>query len=199
MGLVGDYVLAFIIGFAFGIIPFSYIIARVKGINLTKVGSGNIGATNLGRFLGPPFFVLGFILDGLKGLVPVLLAKSSYYPAAMAGAGAILGHIFNPIFRFQGGKGVSTTIGVAIGLVPKSFIISLAGWIAVYLLTYIVALASISFAVVLPIITFVLHESALLDRILILIMALLIVYAHRSNIRRLVKKEEPKIVLWRKN
>ncbi len=199
MVLMGNYVLAFMIGFAFGIIPFSYIIARMKGVDLTKVGSGNIGATNLGRFLGPPFFVLGFVLDGLKGLVPVLLVKSSNYPAAMAGAGAILGHIFNPFFRFQGGKGVSTTIGVAIGLVPKSFIISLAGWIAVYLLTYIVALASISFAVTLPIITFVLHESALLDRILIIIMALLIVYAHRSNIRRLVNREEPKIVLWRRN
>ncbi len=199
MGIVIEYALAFIIGFAFGIIPFSYMIARVKGIDLTKVGSGNIGATNLGRFLGPPFFVLGFVLDGLKGLVPVLLVKSSYYPAAMTGAGAILGHIFNPFFRFQGGKGVSTTIGVAIGLVPKSFIISLAGWIVVYLLTYIVALASISFAVALPIVTFVLHESALLDRILIIIMALLIVYAHHSNIKRLLNKEEPKIVLWRRN
>ncbi len=197
--MVVGFGIAFVIGFGFGMIPFSYILARIKRIDLTKVGSGNIGATNLGRFLGPPFFILGFILDGLKGLVPVLLVKSLYYPAALAGAGALLGHIFNPLFKFHGGKGVSTTIGVAIGLVPKSFLISLVCWITVYLITYLVALASISFAVVLLIITVILHEATLLERILIIIMALLIVYAHRSNIRRLLKKEEPRMVLWKKN
>ncbi len=197
--MVVGFGIAFVIGFGFGMIPFSYILARIKRIDLTKVGSGNIGATNLGRFLGLPFFILGFILDGLKGLVPVLLAKSLYYPAALAGAGALLGHIFNPLFKFHGGKGVSTTIGVAIGLVPKSFLISLVCWITVYLITYLVALASISFAVVLLIITVILHEATLLERILIIIMALLIVYAHRSNIRRLLKKEEPRMVLWKKN
>jgi glycerol-3-phosphate acyltransferase PlsY len=192
------YIIAFIIGFGFGIIPFSYILARIKGINLKEVGSGNIGATNLGRFLGLRFFILGFVLDGLKGLVPVLLVKGLYYPAALAGTGAILGHIFNPLFRFQGGKGVSTTIGVAIGLMPKSFVISLAAWIIVYLATYTIALASISFAIVLPVITTILGEAELIDRIFILIMALLIIYAHRSNIKRIIKKEEPRTVLWRK-
>ncbi len=196
--MVMHYIIAFIIGFGFGIIPFSYILARIKGINLKEVGSGNIGATNLGRFLGLPFFILGFVLDGLKGLVPVLLVKGLYYPAALAGAGAILGHIFNPLFRFRGGKGVSTTIGVAIGLMPKSFVISLAAWIIVYLATYTIALASISFAIVLPIITTILGEAELIDRIFILIMALLIIYAHRSNIKRIIKKEEPRTVLWRK-
>ncbi len=192
------YIISFIIGFGFGIIPFSYILARIKGINLKEVGSGNIGASNLGRFLGFPFFILGFVLDGLKGLVPILLVKSFYYPTALAGAGAILGHIFNPFFRFRGGKGVSTTIGVAIGLMPKSFVISLAAWIIVYLTTYIIALASISFAVTLPIITTILQEAELIDRIFILIMALLIIYAHRSNIKRIIKKEEPRTILWRK-
>ncbi len=192
------YIISFIIGFGFGIIPFSYILARIKGINLKEVGSGNIGASNLGRFLGLPFFILGFVLDGLKGLVPVLLVKSFYYPTALAGAGAILGHIFNPFFRFRGGKGVSTTIGVAIGLMPKSFVISLAAWIIVYLATYIIALASISFAITLPIITTILQEAELIDRIFILIMALLIIYAHRSNIKRIIKKEEPRTIPWRK-
>lgn len=192
------YIISFIIGFGFGIIPFSYILARIKGINLKEVGSGNIGTSNLGRFLGFPFFILGFVLDGLKGLVPILLVKSFYYPTALAGAGAILGHIFNPFFRFRGGKGVSTTIGVAIGLMPKSFVISLAAWIIVYLATYIIALASISFAVTLPIITTILQEAELIDRIFILIMALLIIYAHRSNIKRIIKKEEPRTILWRK-
>ncbi|GAI10608.1 unnamed protein product [marine sediment metagenome] len=81
---------------------------------------------------------------------------------------------------------------------PKSFVISLAAWIIVYLATYTIALASISFAIVLPIITTILGEAELIDRIFILIMALLIIYAHRSNIKRIIKKEEPRTVLWRK-
>lgn len=192
------YVLPFIIGFVFGIIPFSYMLGKIKGLDLKKVGSGNIGATNLGREAGLPFFVLGFILDGLKGLIPVLLARNLGYLTALAGAGAILGHIFNPLFRFRGGKGVSTTIGVAIGIVPKSFLISLAVWVVVYLSTFIVALASIGFAVALPIFAFVMNEATLTDRIFMVIIAGLIIYAHRSNIKRILKKEEAKFILWRR-
>jgi len=192
------YIISFIIGFCFGIIPFAYIIGRIKGVDLKKIGSGNIGATNLGRSLGFPFFILGFALDGVKGLIPVLLTQSFSFPAALAGAGAILGHIFNPFFGFKGGKGVSTTIGVALGLIPKSFLISLLIWIVVYLITYFVSLASISLACTLPIIAIILHEGQTLDRILILIIALFIIYAHRANIRRLLHREEPKTILWRK-
>ena len=193
-----NYILPFIVGFVFGIIPFSYILGKIKGIDLRNVGSGNIGATNLGRHAGLPFFIIGFILDGLKGLIPVLLIRNFGYLTALAGAGAILGHIFNPLFRFRGGKGVSTMIGVAIGIVPKSFLISLAVWLVIYLSTFIVALASIWFAVALPILSFAMKEATLTDRIFMMIMAGFIVYAHRSNIRRILKKEEPKLVLWRK-
>ncbi len=192
------YIISFIIGFAFGMIPFSYLIASIKGIDLRTVGSGNIGATNLGRTFGLPFFIIGFVLDGLKGLIPVLLAKNFYYPAALAGAGALIGHVFNPLFQFRGGKGVSTTIGIAIGLVPKSFLISLAAWIITYLITCIVSLASICFALFLPFVVIILHEAELLDIIFIFIMAILIIYAHRSNIKRLLQKKEPRTILWRK-
>ena len=192
------YVIAFIIGFGFGMIPFSYLIARIKGVNLRQVGSGNIGATNLGRTFGLPFFIIGFVLDGLKGLIPVLLSKNLHYPAALAGAGALIGHILNPLFQFRGGKGVSTTIGVAIGLVPKSFLISLGTWIITYLITYIVSLASVCFALALPFVVIILHEAELLDRIFIIIMGALIIYAHRSNIKRLIKGKEPRTILWRK-
>lgn len=170
----------------------------MKGIDLKKVGSGNIGATNLGRQAGLLFFVLGFILDGIKGLIPVLIAQNLGYVSAFAGAGAILGHVFNPFFRFRGGKGVATTIGVGIGIVPKSFLLSIAVWIIIYLSTYIVALASIGFAIALPIISFFFKEAFMIDRIFLMIMALLIIYAHRSNIKRIFKKEEPKYIIWRK-
>ncbi len=192
------YLVPFFVGFAFGTIPFSYIVARIKGVDLKQVGSGNIGATNLGRFLGLPFFILGFVLDGLKGLVPVLLVRTLTYPAALAGVGAILGHVFNPFFKFRGGKGVSTTIGVAFGLVPKSFVVSFAVWLVIYLTTFIVALASMSLANVLPFTAIVFHEAELIDRLLIVIMALVILFAHRSNVKRIIRKEEPKTVLWRR-
>ncbi|KPJ74572.1 hypothetical protein AMJ52_00145 [candidate division TA06 bacterium DG_78] len=190
--------MSFFIGFFFGVIPFSYIIARIKGIDLKAVGSGNIGATNLGRTLGLPFFFLGFILDGLKGLTPVLLAKGLTLSAAVAGAGAILGHIFNPLFHFRGGKGISTTIGVAIGLTPVTFIISLVIWVIIYLSTYLVSFASMIFAIALPLIALVIHEGQNIDRILLLVIALVVIFAHRMNIKRLIKKEEPKTIFWKK-
>ncbi len=192
------YLISFIIGFCFGVIPFSYLIARIKGIDLIKIGSGNIGATNLSRALGLPFFLIGFILDGLKGLIPVLLVKTFFLFAPIAGIGAILGHVFNPFFKFRGGKGVSTTIGVAIGLTPLSFMVGLVIWLIVYLSTYLVSLASISFALVLPITAFIMHEASVLDRIFITIIALLVIYAHHPNIRRLFNNLEPKTILWKK-
>jgi glycerol-3-phosphate acyltransferase PlsY len=187
-----------VIGVLFGMIPFSYIIGRIKGIDLKEIGSKNIGATNLGRTFGLPFFILGFVLDGLKGLVPVLIIRSFAYPAAIAGAGAILGHIFNPFFGFRGGKGVSTTIGAAIGLVPKSFLLSLILWVVIYFTTYIVSLASLGFAIILPLAALMIKEATALDRIFIIIIAVLVVYAHRSNIGRLLNKQEPKTIIWKK-
>ena len=192
------YIISFAIGFGFGIIPFSYLIGRLKGIDLKEVGSGNIGATNLGRSFGLPFFLLGFVLDGLKGLIPIFLARSFLLPAAMAGLGAILGHMFNPFFQLRGGKGVATTIGVALGLVPYAFIISLIAWLIVYFTTYLVSFASITLVVILPLTALVLHEGQILDRILVLVIGLFVIFGHRSNIKKLLSRQEPRTVLWKK-
>ncbi len=193
-----NFIVPFLIGFGSGIIPFCYIIGQLKGIDLRKIGSGNIGATNLGRFLGLPFFILGFILDGLKGLVPVLIAQSLYLNPALAGAGAIIGHIFNPFFKFRGGKGVSTTIGVGLGIVPQSFAIGIIVWLVVYFLTYIVSLASIIFSIGLAVSILLIQEAGVSERILILVICGFIIYAHRSNIKRILKKQEPKTIFWSK-
>jgi glycerol-3-phosphate acyltransferase PlsY len=188
--------LSFALGLVCGIIPFSYLLARIKGVDLKTVGSGNIGATNLGRSLGLGFFLLGFFLDGLKGLVPVLIARAVFPPAILAGLGAILGHIFNPLFDFRGGKGVSTTIGVAAGLSPISFGVAIGAWVIIYLLTYLVSLASIVSAVVLPLAAVLIREAGIWDRVVIAMIAGLVIYAHRSNIGRLLKGDEPKTVFW---
>lgn len=193
-----SYSLSFAIGAACGMIPFSFLLGISRGVDIRRIGSGNIGATNLYRSLGPAYFLAGFILDGIKGLVPVLLCRHWHLVPALAGAGAILGHVFNPWFRFRGGKGVSTIIGVALGLAFRSFLAGLAAWLAVYLATFIVSGASLALAVVLPAAAFLLREGALLDRVLIALLGLLVIISHRSNIRRIFKKQEPRTVLWKK-
>jgi glycerol-3-phosphate acyltransferase PlsY len=196
--MIGTCIIAFVIGTCFGVIPFSYLIAQMRGTNLRRIGSGNIGATNLGRAMGLPFFIIGLVLDGLKGFVPVILAQNLAYPGACAGAGAILGHIFNPFFTFRGGKGVSTTIGVACALVPRSFSIALAVWVVAYITTTTVSLASLVCVASLVLVSFILAEATLLDRVFIVVMAAFIVIAHRSNIKRLLSGHEPKTKIWTK-
>ncbi|MEO0156642.1 MAG: glycerol-3-phosphate 1-O-acyltransferase PlsY [candidate division WOR-3 bacterium] len=195
---ITNILISFLIGILFGIIPFSYLLGLIKGVDLKKTGSGNIGATNLGRSLGLTFFIIGFLLDALKGFLPVLITRSFNLYPTFAGAGAILGHIFNPIFHFKGGKGVSTTIGVALSIVPQPFLIAIGGWLIIYLSTYIVSVASISMAIILSFATFLLGKSEPSEKILIVIISILVLYAHRSNIKRLMNKTEPKTILWRK-
>ncbi|MEO0122816.1 MAG: glycerol-3-phosphate 1-O-acyltransferase PlsY [candidate division WOR-3 bacterium] len=195
---ITNILISFLIGMLFGIIPFSYLLGLIKGVDLKKTGSGNIGATNLGRSLGLTFFIIGFLLDALKGFLPVLITRSFNLYPAFAGAGAILGHIFNPIFHFKGGKGVSTTIGVALSIVPQPFLIAIGVWLIIYLSTYIVSIASISMAIILSIATFLIGKSEPSEKILIVIISILVLYAHRSNIKRLINKTESKTILWRK-
>jgi glycerol-3-phosphate acyltransferase PlsY len=190
------YFLPLAIGFAFGMIPFSYMLGLLRGVDLRKTGSGNIGAANLGRMLGFTFFAIGFLFDAAKGVIPVLLCTSLFGSGTLAGAGAILGHIFNPIFGFHGGKGVATTIGVALSLMVKSFALALGLWLIVYLATFIVSLASMLFAAALPLFSIILKEGTAGDRILFVLIGIIVIYAHRTNIRRLLNGKEPKTVLW---
>ncbi len=192
------YLIPFIIGFGLGMIPFSYLIGHLKGVNLRNTGSGNIGATNLGRVLGLKFFLLGFILDGLKGIIAVIIARNLCYEPSIAAISAILGHIFNPFFKMRGGKGVATTLGVVLILCPKAFLGALIIWLIIYFSTYLVSLASISAAICLPIISFALNFGNTTERIFFIVISIFIVYAHRPNIKRLLSRKEPKTILWRK-
>jgi glycerol-3-phosphate acyltransferase PlsY len=192
------FALAFVLGLISGVIPFSYILGRCKGVDITKVGSKNIGATNLGRNCGPVFFIVGFLLDGLKGLIPVLVAPLLALPPMAAGAGAIIGHIGNPFFGFKGGKGVSTIIGVALGLVPYAFLIAMGVWIVLYLLTLVVSVASLGLAIVLPIAAFLLNNGSLIDRLFLVVLCSVIIIAHHGNILRIIKGTEPRTKLWEK-
>ena len=210
----------FIIGaYLLGSIPFGIIIAKAHGINLRSIGSGNIGATNVGRALGKKWGYLCFILDVLKGLLPMLSVMPFTTPLSVqtpsekviilflwlaVGCAAILGHVFPIYIKFKGGKGVATSFGIALGLWPYYTIcavIAILIWLAVLILWKYVSLASIVAAVSFPI--------ALIGMILIrpdwqisslwplLIPAfaipVLVILRHRENINRLRSGTEHKI------
>lgn len=156
------------IPFAFlcGSIPFGYLIARIKGIDIRKHGSGNIGATNLGRVLGRPYFFICFFLDMLKGLIPTAVAgqvmgtlgtlqvetgDAFWWMGVMFAT--VLGHMFTPWLGFRGGKGVATGLGALVGVFP-AMTLPAAGALVVYMMVLMlwryVSLGSCSAAASLP-------------------------------------------------
>lgn len=134
------------LGLVLGSVPFGYLIGRLKGIDIRAVGSGNIGATNVYRALGPGPGAAVFVLDVAKGLVPSLLAR--YYlgqqEAAFAcGAAAIVGHSFSPFLGFKGGKGIATGLGMLLGSTPLVAVSAFGVFFATMAGTMIVSLASV--------------------------------------------------------
>jgi len=196
-----------VVAFLVGGIPFGFAIAKAKGIDIRKIGSGNIGATNVGRALGRKYAILVFFLDAAKGAVPVLLVRfvipldgGVELLAALTAAAAICGHIFSPFLWFRGGKGTATGAGATAALLPLPFLICASVWALVFVLMRYVSLASITSAVALPV-SFLLINiknpdilgSEVVPFVYSLVIASLIVVSHRSNIGRLVRGEEPKV------
>jgi glycerol-3-phosphate acyltransferase PlsY len=138
-------------GFFLGAVPFSWIIGRVRGVDLRREGSGNPGATNLLRVCGTPDGIVGLVLDTVKGAVPVLAVH------AVAGSGevlllsgvavaTVLGHVYTPYLRFSGGKGVATTLGALAALAPVPSAAALGIFLVVLLATGMVSAASVAAA-----------------------------------------------------
>jgi len=207
---------AYIVGaYLLGSAPFGLWIARLHGVDLRKVGSGNIGATNVIRALGRKWGIFCFALDVLKGFVPMILVPllelGGSEPSAghllgwlAVGTAAILGHIFPIYLRFKGGKGVATSLGVVLGLWPYFTVCGLAAFI-IWLITVriwrYVSLASILAAGAFPIlllIAILFLEGWTFDSLwpLFLVavpMPLLVIFRHRANIQRLIAGTENKI------
>lgn len=202
--IIGSYLL--------GSIPFGLLIVRAHGKDLRSIGSGNIGATNVSRALGRKWAYVCFVLDVLKGLVPMLVTMLVIKPDSIitfwlwlaVGCAAILGHIFPIYLKFKGGKGVATSFGVALGLWPYytvCVLIAFGIWIAVVLIWRYVSLASIAASV-----TFIIALIAAiilkpdwkftgLWPILIAAVAIpvMVIVRHRENIKRLLAGTESKI------
>ncbi len=188
-----------LISYLLGSIPFGYIISKLKGIDITKIGSGNIGATNVGRALGKKYFFIVLFLDALKGFLPVLLFKQLYgfEYAILAGLFAVIGHSFSIFMKFKGGKGVATGLGISLGLIPAETMIGFFIWLLVLWIFKIMALASIVGAISVFIAVLILQKG-LIIKIVAGILAFLIVLRHRHNIERMIKGVEPKFYFFEK-
>lgn len=191
-----------LISYLAGSIPSAYIVGKLRGVDLRVHGSGNLGATNVVRVLGPKIGALVFIADTLKGFLPVLFLpryvetlKPELWAVAF-GAAAILGHV-KPIFLLGrgGGKGVATATGVFLALAFVPMLIAEVAWIAVFYFTRYVSLASLLGAAVLPIAILTWwRDPGSPVFVASVIIALFVFWTHRANIGRLRRGEEHRFV-----
>lgn len=180
--------------YAVGTMPSAIVVARSKGVDITSFGSGNPGASNVGRALGAKWFVVVFVLDAAKGAIPVavMLAVSNRPVAYVCGAAAILGHIFPVTRRFKGGKGIATGGGVLLALHPPVLAGALLGWFAIMKATKKASVASI---VIVPLVLVALAVKGTPGWEIagFIAIALLIEVRHISNIKRLFRGTEPPV------
>ena len=188
-------ILALLVGYLCGSIPFGLLITRLAGVgDIRKIGSGNIGATNVLRTGRKGLAALTVLLDCVKGALPVL-AVGLFWPEAKTlpgatGVAALIGHLFPVWLGFKGGKGVATTGGVVLALSWPAGLISGGIWLAIALITRYSSLAALVAVGVAPIVTWFFADPAATAAIAII--AVLVWIKHHGNIRRLLKGTEPK-------
>ncbi|MBI4689780.1 MAG: glycerol-3-phosphate 1-O-acyltransferase PlsY [Nitrospirae bacterium] len=188
-------ILLLILAFIIGSIPFGVIIARIKGVDLKRVGSGNIGATNVLRTMGKGSAVATLLGDVLKGSAAVAIGKYlSVGPVyeGLLGLSSILGHNVSIFLGFKGGKGVATGIGVLLIYSPRIAILTLIIWLVVVLITRYSSLGAIVSFGLLPANVF-LFDRPKTELIIASMITLLILLRHRGNIKRLIQGTERKI------
>ena len=181
--------LAVVVSYFLGTIPSAIAVARSKGIDITTFGSGNPGASNVGRALGTKYFVLVMVIDAAKGAVPTAVMLGDRQAAYFCGAAAILGHIFPVTRRFRGGKGVATGAGVVLALQPIILLAAFVTWMIISKLTGKASLASI---VAVPVVIggFVVKGVPAWEVWEIVGIGLLVEIRHLGNIKRLLAGSE---------
>ena len=195
-----SYIVTAVIAYLIGSIPTGYLVGKSRGLDIRTVGSGNIGATNVFRTLGKAAGIFVLLVDTLKGFIACWFVGALVYRALVGplppgpathellkitgGLLAILGHNYTCWLQFKGGKGIATSAGVTLGLLPLALAVSLMVWILTFLLTRYVSVASIIAALVLPVAAWWLHPSPRIMVVAVLIGGLA-VYKHRTNIQRL--------------
>ena len=195
MGIGAQQLLWLLIGYLAGSIPFGLLLTRAAGMgDVRTIGSGNIGATNVLRTGSKKLAALTLLLDGLKGFIPTIAALSLAGPpaAALAGAGAFIGHVLPVWLGFKGGKGVATFIGVLFGLHWLLGLAFIGIWLGMAAAFRISSLSALTASAAMPLIApfLPLHPAV---RTVVIALAIAIFITHHANIRRLIAGEEPRI------
>jgi len=189
-----ETVLALGLGFFLGSLPCGFWLARAKGVDIRKKGSGNIGATNVGRILGKEWGYLVFALDAFKGWLAVWAAaeflQAGDSVAVLTGMAAVAGHVFSPWLEFKGGKGVATSAGVLLGLSPTVLAATAAAWGISFAIKRIVSVSSLLAATAFPLFVLWLEPGRHTLLFAALALAGLVWFRHRDNLQRLLKGTE---------
>jgi glycerol-3-phosphate acyltransferase PlsY len=200
------YLLAALAAYLIGSVPTGFLVGKARGIDIRTVGSGNIGATNVLRALGKPAGIMVLLTDVFKGWVAVALVAVGLCHQVAAGAGlqdeerfqivaavfAVVGHNYTCWLRFKGGKGIATSAGVLLALVPGALAIILGVWIVVLALSRYVSLASMCASFSLPFASWATGRSPTIIFVTA-VLAALAIYKHRSNIQRLLDGTENRL------
>jgi len=178
-----------------GAVPTGYLIARkAMGIDIRQHGSGNPGAANVYRTVGKWAGITTFLIDGLKGFIPVSLAlhvfPGEYWQAILCGTIAILGHMWTIYLKFRGGKGVATSAGVFAALLPIPTALAFASFVICVALWGRISIGSIMACLVLPISSFFIGNHSMSVNVMATAIGLLVIYKHVPNIKRLLAKKE---------
>jgi acyl phosphate:glycerol-3-phosphate acyltransferase len=202
-----SYIVTALVAYLLGSIPTGFLFARSRGIDIRTVGSGNIGATNVLRTFGKPAGAFVFTIDALKGFVscyfvgPIVYrllggavgSSTHEFLKVTGGLFAILGHNYTCWLKFKGGKGIATSAGVVLGLLPLAFAISFATWLIFLAITRYVSIASMAGAFVLPFAAWWPVRSSPTMIVVAAIIGMLAIYKHRTNIQRLLEGTESRI------
>lgn len=190
-----DFLIAAILGYLLGSVPFGLVLTRLAGYgDIRKIGSGNIGATNVLRTGNKPLALATLILDSGKGALAVVIALyfSSFNVALVTGLFALLGHLFPVWLKFKGGKGVATTLGTLIALKPVVGLCACALWLLTALMTRYSSLSALVAVALTPVVAHFVYDDANFTAFCGFV-ATLVFFKHRENIKRLMNKQEPKI------
>lgn len=204
-----SYIITAVVAYLLGSLPTGFLVGKAKGVDIRTVGSKNMGATNVFRTIGKGLGILVLLVDALKGWLAVAVVAhlvAQYLPDAapenylriVAGIGAILGHNYTCWLGFKGGKGIATSAGVLVALVPMALLIVLAVWMVLFIATRYVSVASIAAAAALPFATwFTTHRVPL--TVITGAMGALAIYKHKTNLQRLRAGTENRISFAKRN
>lgn len=211
------YILTALAAYLLGSIPFGFLVAKAKGIDIRNVGSGNIGATNAMRVLGKPAGIFVLLADAAKGwlacllgaliynfylnqfngmttdVIPFLSQEAVGHFILIAGIFAVLGHNYTCWLKFKGGKGIATTAGVFLALAPWAVLIALVVFILAVVITKYVSVGSITAAIALPVTVWVMTPHNLFLGIVTTALGALAIYKHKGNIQRLMAGTENRL------